>query len=384
LTSKKIFTTIIALLLIIACASAPERKMPTIRPTSTPLVTEPEVTISVDSVDAVAWSPDGAWIALGREGSVFLYPATSLITPTHVLTVPGYVESVAFSPDSRLVASGNRSKSVGSGKTRQRFEDDTVRLWEVVTGEPLFVWTTDSGPVYKVVFSPDGDTLASAHFDGTVRLWEVTTREQKMLDHGEWLISLAFNRNGRLLASAGRDEYIRVWDVDTQQVTTSFSAAKGDFTIVAFSPKRNLLASTLHTNIVVYDLETGEKLMETPRRQFGNIWDLAFSPVGTILASASDNKTVRLWELETGEELAVFPHHGSVSTLAFSPDGQWLLTGSRKQPARIWNVTAALQKLKEQSQCPPLSPTDIVSRIIPGVHGGDIDLAGDDLLPGVW
>ncbi len=335
--------SITLLLLLAACTTArATRTQPTLRPTSTPMMTEPETIIPVHSVDAVAWSPDGAWLALGREGGVFLYAAEALISPTHVLTVPADVESVAFSPDSRLIASGNRSITKGPDNNRQRIEDDTVRLWAVATGELLAVWTTDSGPVYKVLFSPDGKTLASAHYDGTIRLWEVASGEQQVLKHGQWVISLAFNRNGRMLASAGHDEYIRVWNVETQQEMTTLPAAAGNFTIVAFSPQRNLLAGTRHADIEIYDMETGQKLIKTPPRQYGNIWDLAFSPDGTMLASASDNETVRLWDVATGEELAVLPHHGGVAALAFSPDGQRLLTGSWQQSAYIWNLAAIL------------------------------------------
>ena len=74
------------------------------------------------------------------------------------------VNSVVFSPDGKTLASGGR--------------DDTVRLWDVATGEEARRLTGHGVSVNSVVFSPDGKTLASGGFDGTVRLWDVATGEE--------------------------------------------------------------------------------------------------------------------------------------------------------------------------------------------------------------
>ena len=81
------------------------------------------------------------------------------------------------------------------------------------------------------------------------------------------------------------------------------------------------------------------------------VWSVAFSPDGLTLASGSQDKTIRLWNVATGELIATLTGHtGPVKSVAFSPDGVVLASGSKDSTVRLWDLTSPmlLQKKKEK------------------------------------
>ena len=154
-------------------------------------------------VRQVAFSPDGRWLAVGSSVGVYVYEVATLREVRRLETeAPTLV--VAFSPDGRLLASG--------------YEDETVILWDVGTGErvrTLAGHTDEYRPVYSVAFSPDGRLLASGSLDNTVILWDVGRGEQvRTLAGHTWAVySVAFSPDGRLLASGSWDGTVIRWGV---------------------------------------------------------------------------------------------------------------------------------------------------------------------------
>ena len=93
--------------------------------------------------------------------------------------------------------------------------DDTVRLWDVVTGEAIATLEGHTSGVSSVSFSPDGSTLASGSWDGTVQLWDVVTGEPiaTLEGHTDRVESVSFSPDGATLASGSWDGTILLWDV---------------------------------------------------------------------------------------------------------------------------------------------------------------------------
>jgi WD40 repeat protein len=231
------------------------------------------------------------------------------------------VWSVAFSPDGQWLASGS--------------EDNTMRLWEVETGQQVRTFAGHASSVYSVAFSPDGRLLASGSADHTVRLWEVDTgRQVRTLEgHTESVYSVAFSPDRRLLASGSWDNTVRLWEVETGRQVRTLEGHTGSVHSVAFSPDGRLLVSGSADNTMrLWEVETGRetRILEG---HTGWVHGLALSPDGRWLASGSGDDTVRLWEVETGSELRKLEGHTtSVNMVAWSSDGSLLISRPNNSP----------------------------------------------------
>ena len=135
------------------------------------------------------YSPDGTRLAVASSIGIWFYDTTTLQEIDLFTGHTSWVTSIAYSPDGGTLASGGG------------WEDNTIRLWDAVTGEHKRTLTGHSWTVLSVAFSPDGKTLASGSGDQTVRLWDVATGEEKwsFSDSRSSVQSVAFTPDGETL-----------------------------------------------------------------------------------------------------------------------------------------------------------------------------------------
>ncbi len=258
----------------------------------------------------------------------------------------GSVSSVAFG-----AVGGRTVLATGS-------HDQTVRLWDPITGTPVGEpLSGHTGSVSSVAFGVvDGVTvLASGSHDQTVRLWEPSTGAivgQSFIGHTSWVSSVAFGvvDGGTVLATGSYDQTVRLWDPITgTAVGEPLTGHTGSVNSVVFEAVggRTVLATGSYDQTVrLWDPITGTAVGEPLTGHTGLVSSVAFGIFdgATVLVTGSSDKTVRLWDPITGTAVGepLTGHTGSVSSVAFRIiDGTTVLvTGSYDKTVRVWDPTA--------------------------------------------
>ncbi len=282
------------------------------------------------TVYSVAVSPDGRTAATGSgDGWVRLW---DLATGKHLRRLgrqPDAVWCVAFAPDGKAVASVGR-------------RDGVVHLWDVATGRDRRPFAKrHQGGISRVVFSPDGKTVAGAggSFDPTIYLWDAATGKELagLAGHTDYVDGVAFAPDGRTLASVSRDRTLRLWDLAARQDSRVLRRLGTWEVCLTFAPDGAHLAVGEGKAIRLLDARTGREV-----RQIGandsQVTSLAFSPDGRILAAGGDSFV--LWDVATGQARCQFQRHqSSLTAVAFSRDGRTVLSAANDGTALAWDVT---------------------------------------------
>lgn len=236
---------------------------------------------------SVAASPDGkTLLTSGYDGKIILWNVAEK-KPQQTIEKKGWIRRVALSPDGKNFASG--------------MEDGSVILFETEGPKELRTFKAHEAAVYDVAFSPDGNTLATSSTDKLAKLWdwkaEMPMEKAKLEGHSDAVWAIAWSKDGSL-ATAGADRKIKLWNAEGKEEAT---------------------------------LEGHKDWVS----------DVAFSPDGNTLASASHDRTARLWDVKEKKETASLgPHTSTCWCVAYSPDGALLAVGTHNAGVRLWTLSS--------------------------------------------
>jgi WD40 repeat protein/serine/threonine protein kinase/tetratricopeptide (TPR) repeat protein len=284
------------------------------------------------AVFGVSFNPDGSRLATASsDGTVKVFDAATGRESLGLRGPDRPVGAVAWSPNGKWIASATGS-ILALGWAGE------IQIRNAATGEVRHTLSGHTVPISAVRFSPDGTRLVSAggsvRFSdkGEVILWDVETgREQRRLARSPVsYLAVAFSPDGQWLATGGFGGQVHLWNAETGQPLGRVFGEKGPlFRGVAFSPDGSLLAAaSSDTSVRVWDVATGQERWKL-RGHSEQVFSVTFSPNGRRLVSAGHDATARVWDVETGEELLTLRgHHHEVYEACFSPDGRLLATCS--------------------------------------------------------
>jgi WD40 repeat protein len=319
-------------------------------------------------VNAVAYSPNGKALASGGDDcSIKLWDCAAAkevasLEPPEGRYVSDHTEGTVYDP-----IEGKRPPFITSfsfsadGKTLAVGAfDKSIRLWDMAKKQQRLIIELDySGPhkrgnaVFGVAMAPDGESLASASFDGVGRLWSPETGKliRTLGSHSGIAYGVAFAPDGDSVASCGHDGTVRIWDLKKKELKYTLTRHGTDIRAIAVSPDGRYLASAgkdpldadAAGELVLWDFQTGKELAKLEGHK-GQVCCVAFSPDGKELASGGGSHSagygdVIIWDVAKREQLMKLDGHSDfVLSAAFSPDGKHLATGSLDKTVRVWDL----------------------------------------------
>lgn len=285
---------------------------------------------SAATVEAVAFSPDGALLATaGDDGSVQIWPtADPAADPARLRGHAGAARAVAFSPDGSTLATAG--------------DDGAVRLWPV--GRPDAAPATLAGhgaSVRALAFSPDGRLVAAGAADGGLLVWRAAdpaAPPARLAGHSEAVNGLAFTPDGSRLISISDDLTARVWSVRDPAPPRTLAGHADAIQAMALSADGATLATGSRDGaVLVWRLDADDEPLALAG-DLGSIRALALSPDGAQLAAGDSLGGALVWSLaDAGADPTPLEGHiTAVTALAFTPDGATLATASADGKLRLW------------------------------------------------
>ena len=270
-------------------------------------------------------------------GSATSAAAKTKQMPVDELPSSASVWDVAYSPDGNYLLTAHYDGSALLWRLRTEGHDDPVPL------------KAHDKSVRRCVFSPNGKRIVLGSSDGTFTIWDTETREllRKIEAHEHELKGLVFTNDGsKIMTGAMHEPNVKIWDAESGTLLSEFAAHDQHVSRVVISKDGQLLATSGAKDGVCTVWEVGSwKKRFSVTASFDDLSALAFSPDSSMIATGGSEGTVRLWDCASGKQIRTFSVSDPVWEIVFVPTGQRLVVSDMGGLIRTWDVsTGALHQ----------------------------------------
>jgi WD40 repeat protein len=291
------------------------------------------------ALNGVATGPDGRTVLSGSlDGKLVLWDLFSADEVRRFEGHEGGIADVAFTPDGRQILS--------AGGSDFRFNvpgvDNSLRLWDVETGEQIQIFEGHTDILVDVKVSPDGRQVLSVSMDGSMRLWDLESgAEIRRFEYPHLLWNASFHPDGRRALASTSEPSLLLWDLETGDILRYFIGHAGMVGTVAFGlDGKRALSSSADGSLILWDVESGAQI-----HRFWDdpdpVWSLVFSPDDRLAIAGHSAGRIVVWDMETGEALRVFTEHRAkidLNMVDISPDGRTVVSSDWEGTVLVWDL----------------------------------------------
>ena len=291
-----------------------------------PLAEPAILATSASDFSALAVSPDGRRLAAGDcVGQLWVI---DMPRGEETVTAPlgnGRLWTMAYDQTGRRLATGD-----GSG---------AIRIWEASFDAPIATLTGPRSVLHSLAWSGDDSRIAAGHDNGVVCIWDVATGEivQTLAAHEGTVYDVAYTSDGRQLVTSGPSG-ARVWELATGELVHDLPTRPVG-NVAALSSAGDLIAvGTKDREVWLWDAATGTPLWHRSGH-VNMLQDITFLPNENRVVSGDYHGQIIVWDVETGAvALSLRGHESGIRAVAVAPDGSWLASASIDRTVRVWHA----------------------------------------------
>ena len=279
-------------------------------------------------------------------------PHPALLKTIEINTLEGHTDggfSVSITPDGKTAVSGS--------------EDNTLRVWDIESGQCLRALQGHTDGGFSVSITPDGKTAVSGSEDNTLGVWDIESGEclRALGGHTDGGFSVSITPDGKTAVSGsldldcldeavsgsvgldflngGGDSTLQVWDIETKQCLRTFEGhTDGVFSVSITSDGKTAVSASRDKTLRVWDIKSGQCLRALEGHTDG-VFSVSITSDGRRAVSGSRDKTFRVWDIESGRCLRTLEGHTKgVFSVSITSDGRRAVSGSEDKTLRVWDI----------------------------------------------